>query len=360
MLRNIQFYLNLPVKIHPFPPGMGRAFNRLPPLAKRYVRFLQAIHHYDVWIIIGAYPNAYIASSLAGAVPLILRTYGRDIQIDNEIGHGTRRDPKVDDRTIYAVNKMDRVIAMTKTIHTEYLDMGVAESNIVDIPNGVDVSRFQSMRSDTRHIRKTYGVPDDSLFILTVGRNDPKKNFIAIPSIAKTLERRGIRFDWRIVGRDTDKLDSSLREVGASDSVRTIPEMGHSMTSNASGGFPQIPGDDLVALFQAADVFVFPSKLELFPQVVIQAMAAGLPAVVADAPGCHDVAEHNVSGLLTPPEDAEQFANYVALVATDDALRKRLTEGGLHKAEESDWSRVTSAYEDICYSLVKERRCPNP
>ena len=352
-VNDIRFYLSLPVNIHILPPAIGRTFNRFPFLGKQYIRTLQAIHRYNVWIIIGAYPDAHIASSLAGAVPLILRTYGRDIQIDNEIGHGNRRDPKVNDRTIYALNKMDRVVAMTKTIHTEYLNLGVSESNIVDIPNGVDFPRFQSKR-DNLQIRKAYNISKDSFFILTVGRNDSKKGFDAIPFIAKLLKRRGICFDWRIVGLSTDELDPALRKAGVSNFVHTLPEIGPSPSGDVSEKFPQIPGDDLIALFQCADVFVFPSRLELFPQVVIQAMAASLPVVTTDAPGCGDVTEHNVNGLIASPDNIEQFADHISSIIEDHSLRNQLIEGGLRKARESDWPRITSAYEDVCYSLIAE------
>ena len=353
-LNDIRFYLNLPVNIHITPPAIGRTFDRFPFLGKQYIRALQSIHRYDVWIIIGAYPDAYIASSLAGTVPLVLRTHGSDIQIDNDIGHGIRRDPILNERTIYAVNEMDRVVAMTKTIHTEYLNLGVSESNIVDIPNGVDISRFQSTRRDPQQVRKTYGISEDRFFILTVGRNDPKKGFDTIPSIARVLKQRGIRFDWRIVGRGTHELDPHLHKAGVSDSVHTLPEIGPSLSGDSSNRFPQIPGDNLIDLFQAADVFVFPSRLELFPQVVIQAMAANLPVVTTDAPGCGDVTEHNVNGLIASPDDVERFADHIISISNDHALRNRLIEGGLRKAHESDWPRVTAAYEDICYSLVGE------
>ena len=350
-LSDTRFYFSLPMKTYVFPPAIGRTFNRFPFLGKQYIRSLQVLHHYDAWIIIGAYPDAYIASSLAGIAPLILRTHGSDIQIDNDIGHGMRREPRVNDRTIFAVNKMDRVIAMTKTIHTEYLNMGVPESNIVDIPNGVDVPRFQSTR-DSHQVRKSYGISEDSLFILTVGRNDPKKGLDAIPSIARILKQRGIRFDWRIVGRGTHELDPLIRKEGVSNSVHTLPEIGPSLPSDASSKFPQVPGDDLIALFQIADVFVFPSRLELFPQVVIQAMAANLPVVTTNAPGCGDVTEHDVNGLIAAPDDVERFADHIVSIVNDQSLRNRLIEGGLRKARESDWPRIVSAYDDVCYSLV--------
>ena len=320
-------------------------------MAKQYIRTLQTIHRYDAWIIIGAYPDAYIASSLAGVVPLILRTHGSDIQIDNDIGHGIRRYPKLNERTIYAVNKMDRAVAISETVHVEYIQMGVPELNIVDIPNGVDVPRFQDKR-DRRSVRNAQGIPDDSIFILTVGRNDPKKGFDSIPTIAKILKQRGVSFDWRIVGRDTHELEPLLRKAGVSDFVHTLPEIGPSIPDDPSDELPLSPGDELVALFQAADVFVFPSRLETYGQVLIQAMAANLPVVTTDAPGCRDVAKHNVNGLIASPDDAEQFAHHITSLYQDHILRNRLIEGGLRKANESDWPLITSAYENVCYSLV--------
>lgn len=350
-LSDVRFYSSMPVKAHLLPPAIGRTFNRFPFLGRQYIRSLQTIRRYDVWIIIGAYPDAYIASSLAGAVPLILRTHGSDIQIDNDIGHGMRREPRINDRITFAVNKMDRVIAMTETIHAEYLRMGMPESNIVDIPNGVDVPRFQSTR-DTHQVRDSYGISENCLLILTVGRNDPKKGFDTIPSVAKILKERGVHFDWRIIGRGTDELNPALQRAGVSDSVHTLPEIGPSLPGDAASKFPQVPGDDLIGLFQAADVFVFPSKLELFPQVVIQAMAANLPVVTTDAPGCSDVTEHNVNGLIASPNDTERFADHITSLSRSPKLRGRLIEGGLRKAYESDWPIITSAYEDVCYSLV--------
>ena len=352
-LEDTRFYLSLPIKTYILPPAIGRTFNRFPFPAKQYIRTLQAIHQYDVWVVIGVYPDAYIASSLAGVVPLILRTHGVDIQIDEGIAHGDRRDPKVNERAIYAVNKMDRVVAMTKTIHAEYIRMGVSESNIVDIPNGVDLPRFQSPHGNGQ-VRKACDISDDSFFILTVGRNDPKKGFDTIPSIARALKQRGVRFDWRIVGRETDGLEPALRQAGVSDSVRTLPQIGPSLYRDVSDGFPLIPSDDLIAMFQAADAFVFPSRLELFPQVVIQAMAANLPVVTTDAPGCGDVTEHNVNGLVASPDDVERFADHIISIVNDQTLRNRLIEGGLRKARESDWPRVVAAYEDICYSITGE------
>ena len=352
-LNDMRFYSNLPVKVHLLPPAIGRTFKRFPLFGKQYLRAIQTIRRYDVWIPIGAYPDAYIASSLAGVVPLVLRAHGSDIQIDDEIGYGVRRDPRVNDRTIYAVNKMDRAVAISETVHVEYIQMGVPESNIVDIPNGVDVPRFQS-KLNGYSIRNAYNIPDDKVLILTVGRNDPKKGFDTIPAIARVLRQRGVSFDWRIVGRDTHELEPALRKAGVSDFVHTIPEIGPSIPSDTADKFPLIPGDELVALFQAADVFVFPSRLETYGQVLIQAMAANLPVVTTDAPGCRDVTKHNINGLVSSPDDVELFSDHIISIANDHALRNRLIEGGLRKARESDWPCVTAAYEEVCYSLVGE------
>ena len=351
LVRGIELHLNLPFNTYPMPPA--RTVNWFPFVAKRYIRTMQAIQNYDVWIIVGAYPAAYVASSLAGVTPLVLRTHGSDIQIDDDLGYGTRRNPKVNQRTTYALNNMDRVIAMTKTIRQEYLRLGVPDSKVVDIPNGVDVARFQS-GYDCRSVRKAHNIADNRVLILTVGRNEHRKGFDMIPVIARLLKQKGVNFDWRVVGTDTEELMPALREAGVSDSVHPMSPISYSWSSRTSQKFPEIPGDDLVALFRCADVFVFPSRIELFPQVIIQAMSANVPVVTTDAPGCRDVVEHGVNGLLAPPGNAAEFADHIVSVVKDHALRKHLISGGLRKARESDWSHVVSAYEDVCYQLVAE------
>ena len=98
-------------------------------------------------------------------------------------------------------------------------------------------------------------------------------------------------------GAQTKQLD----EIGGTDVASEIP---------------RLPATALVALYQAADVFVFPSLIETFGIVIVEAMAAGLPIIVSDAPGCRDVVRHGEDGMMVPARDADALAMSILFLLT--------------------------------------------
>ncbi len=71
----------------------------------------------------------------------------------------------------------------------------------------------------------------------------------------------------------------------------------------------RLTGDDLATAFASSDVFFFPSASETFGLVSLEALASGLPCVVADATGSKDIVRHGIDGLVGPVDDAAAFAN---------------------------------------------------
>src|SRR5690606_16930332 len=70
----------------------------------------------------------------------------------------------------------------------------------------------------------------------------------------------------------------------------------------------------LVQAYQAADVFVFPSRNEGLPNVVLEAMASGLPLIVSDLPGLKTVIKPNDNGVVVPIGNAQALAQQVKLI----------------------------------------------
>ena len=86
-------------------------------------------------------------------------------------------------------------------------------------------------------------------------------------------------------------------------------------------------------MYQAADVYAFPSLLENFPMVLYEAMAAGAVVVATDAPGCHDVFRHGETGLQARAGDIDDFAYQLGSVLSDPELRQQLGRAGRSNAE---------------------------
>jgi glycogen(starch) synthase len=82
----------------------------------------------------------------------------------------------------------------------------------------------------------------------------------------------------------------------------------------------------LRTLYSSADVAVIPSLYEPFGLVTLEAMASGTPVVAADTGGLPEIVEHEVSGLLFPPGDADELARAATRLLLDPSLSERLAK----------------------------------
>jgi glycosyltransferase involved in cell wall biosynthesis len=99
---------------------------------------------------------------------------------------------------------------------------------------------------------------------------------------------------------------------------------------------PAISDDDLPRYLAMSDVFVFPSqsRLEGFGLAVAEAMAVGLPVVIADMPGVREVIEPGQEGLLAEPLLASDLAAKIRVLLDDPSLARRMGAAGRRRAEE--------------------------
>ncbi|MCP4591007.1 MAG: glycosyltransferase [bacterium] len=105
---------------------------------------------------------------------------------------------------------------------------------------------------------------------------------------------------------------------------------------------------DVPVLLKTADVFVFPSRTEGMPNALLEAMAAGLPCVATDVPGCRDVVTHQVDGLLTQPSDPGDLAASILRLLSDSTLAQRLAAAARAKVRrEFSLDRCLSAYLEL-------------
>ncbi len=352
--KNTSFYDRMLFDVAPLPLA-GQTLARLrrfcPGLLRAWLKLTGFGADRDVWQVVGTYPAAYVAGAFPSAAPTVLRAHGDDIQVAPELSYGLRLDPRLEKRLRSAVAGIDRLVAMTPSMADCYRELDADDSAIVQIPNGVDVERY-GHAPDRQATRRKWGLPADCPVCLTVGRHHRKKGYDLIPPMARQLRERGVEFCWLIVGDGTEVLTPLIEQHAVGDVVRTAPGIKASLPA-ADGTPPKLPADDLVELYQCADAFVFPSYLEGFPRVLIEGMAAGLPVVTTDAPGCGDVVQHERTGLVAPAGDVDALAEQTGRILTDDALRQRLTAAGLEHVKQYDWDVVVDQYEELYRSLLR-------
>ena len=342
--------------LRPLPRRFFGFANRVPVLglfwAQRYLLRRQRQESYDAWLVIVTSPSGLVASCLKGKVPIVLRASGADIQKAPELGYGLRIDSAQEAKIARTVKSYDRLVALTETVRTDFLDLGAADRDIVTIPNGVDLDWFAPERS-AKEIRSELGWPSNETVILTTGRNHAKKGFNLIPSIAAKLRDEGFRFSWYVVGLGVGAISEEIRARGLQDCVFTHDEVGVDTSLGEEWRFPDVK---LVNMYQASDIYAFPSLLETFGMVQIEAMAAGVAVVSTDAPGCCDVVKHEVNGLQTEAGDVDSFVDQLGRLLADPALRAYLSANGRRFVQAYSWPNVARQYEEVFEELIGRRQ----
>lgn len=154
--------------------------------------------------------------------------------------------------------------------------------------------------------------------ILCVGRLEPRKGQDVLIDAMALLRDRGVDARLVLAGPDTGMgpFGRSMRKH-----LSTLIDR-HGLGDRVSFAGPVLRAE-LGGLIARAGVCVFPSRWDNFPNALLEAMACGKPVVATDAGGPGEIIEHESSGLLCPPEDADALADSVERLVRDNALRDR-------------------------------------
>jgi len=109
----------------------------------------------------------------------------------------------------------------------------------------------------------------------------------------------------------------------------------------------QVPYEMVKTFMQQADVFVLPSLSEGFPNVILEAMACGLPIIASRVGGIPDIITNDINGYLVEVKDTNDMANKIMLLLSDDTLRKKISDNNRHLVKKYTWENVIFELEKI-------------
>lgn len=311
-----------------------------------YFKMVQSINKYDIWHATQSFPAGYYLLSLKGRVPIFLTTQGADIQKIPNLNYGFRLNSKLESMIEKTVRNFDGLAAISDSVIADYLELNVNPEKIFDIPNGVDINRFKLKNKN--ELRKKYNLPLEKKIILTVGRNHPKKGFKYIPDIIESLINKHVDFLWIIIGRNNSDLLKSLAS-DISETIIVIEELGND-NSNYN-----LPPDKLLDYYYMSDIFCFPSLVETFGIVLVEAMAAGLPVITTDAPGCRDVVINNEVGFNVKEGKWNEMADKISLLIKDENIYKKFAINARDTALQYDWGRIADQYIEAYRSTINNQ-----
>lgn len=190
-----------------------------------------------------------------------------------------------------------RIFLNSETARRIHASLGYAADKMSVIPNGFDLSRFRPDESARRSVRTGLDCTDDTLLVGMIGRFDPLKNHAGFISAMAVVFRQLPQIRLVLAGKGVDRENEEL--------LVAIEKAGLSANIHLLG-----PRDDMPALMAALDVLACPSHAEAFPNVVGEAMAAGVPCVATDVGDCAYIIGN--TGFVVPVGDMDGFASKVA------------------------------------------------
>ncbi len=213
----------------------------------------------------------------------------------------------------------DVLVASTRVERDDLVGLyGVDPCKIEVVPPGVDTARFRP--SDERSpgvLRRSFSLPEGPL-AAALGRLDPRKGYDLFLRVAQQLVADGEQFFFAL-------------SAGAADDPREAAEYGRlkELVEDLALGerfrwMDVLPQESLPDFYRAIDVFVMPSRYELFGIVMLEAMACGVPVVATKFGGPSEVMTHDHDGLLVDPTDLVAFGGALRALLSDPERRARM------------------------------------
>lgn len=215
----------------------------------------------------------------------------------------------------------DKVIAVCEMARQLEIERArVPPDKVVTIYNGVDTGQFAAPDAPAvARSRMALGIPAGVPLVGAVGRLHRQKGFAdLITALAQVREHfPAVRLLLVGDGELRGDLEARAQSLGLSRVVRFAG-----------------PRTDVPAILAGLDLFVLPSLWEGLPNVVLEAMAAGLPVVATAVGGTPEVVVDGISGLLVPPRDPAALAEALVLLLRDSGLRRKMAQAGRERVEQ--------------------------
>jgi glycosyltransferase involved in cell wall biosynthesis len=212
-------------------------------------------------------------------------------------------------------------------------------SKVRVIPNGIRVPNAPAPPERRAAVRRDLGVADAEFLWLAAGRLEPQKGFADLVRAFDDVRAQQSAARLRVAGRGGEEgnLSRLIRDLGLDTHVGLL------------GLRSDVP--DLLA---AADAFVLSSHHEGMPNVVMEALAAGVPTVATKVGAVEDLVEDGRSGFLTPPHDPVRLAETMSrLMGTPAPGRARMGAAGrAHIARSFSVEASVDEWADLLASVV--------
>ena len=250
--------------------------------------------------------------------------------------------------SFYAGYFLDKVLSHANTIicpSEHYIEesrfLGKYRDKIVVIPNGINLEDFNILYSK-EECREKLKLPLNKNLILFVGvltrRKGPDILIKAMPRIIKEVPDTKLIFVGS--GWMRGELEVLSKKLGVDEYIKFT-------------GFVE---ESLKPLYyKAADVFVLPSTMstEVFPIVLLEASASGLPMVVSNLDTFKCIIEEDYNGAFTKRGDEKNLADAIIYLLENEDIRKKMSKNAMERIKDYSWERIAEKTEKVYNNVLR-------
>lgn len=264
----------------------------LPFILRKEIQSFDIIHIHEHRTLSAALIHYYAKKN---SIPYVLQSHGSVLPFFQK-----SKLKKVFDYLFgYNILKnASKVIALTEIEAKQYLQMGVDESKISIIPNGIHIEEFKDL-PEKGEFRKKNSIESDEKIVLYLGRIDKIKGIDLLIEAYSDLMQKVDRCRLVIVGPSSNYLPVLKDQIVDSG-----------IDSNILFTGPLYERDKL-EVYVDADVLVYPSSFEIFGLVPIEAIMCGTPVIITDCCGCSDLVSRLKCGYLVNYGDVEELKDKI-------------------------------------------------
>ena len=298
--------LQLGIEVVEFSPGgtllaahAARQILRLAGFIRR--RDFQVVHTHDLWSNLMGVPAAALARA-----PMIVCSR-------RDLGHLSWYTPGRE-KIIAAIQWLsDRIVANSAAVREMILGGGgIARGKVVVLHNGVDYEKFAAARGDRRVLFPGVSAHRKLIAVVANMHSEVKGHCFLIDAAAIVCRARpDVLFVLMGDGELRQPFERRVADRGVQENFLFLGEC-----------------DDVAERLHCCALFVLPSIAEGMPNALLEAMAAGLPAVATRVGGTGEIIEDGVSGALVEPSSAPALAEGILSVLRNPEIAANLARAG--------------------------------
>ena len=201
---------------------------------------------------------------------------------------------------------------------------------------GIDQTLFNPNKQDTAYIRNI--TQNEQPTILFASRLVWEKNLQGLLDLYDLCQERGLPYNFVVAG-------DGVARVAAEKAMPKAHFLG------------MLDHETLAKVYASSDIYFFPSDTESFGNVVIEAMASGLPCVVANGGGPMSLIQDGENGFLCPTNDTAYYLDKIELLLNNDSLRNEMIRKGLAFTETLSWERLAGIYFEDVKKVTQASAC---